>query len=199
MCDEPGQSVGVRKRENLMEHAEETTNAASTSQSGQEPSHKQQAQLDARILTLLEQCKAEIQNAEQRLAEVQTQFELTQLRFSALQEALANRAATAPQTEVVESSFPVSTQEHEGQTVVEPVYPTYGLYAYGCIENDSFHFDLPGIDKKHKVYPIEGRELSIVVSKINISQFQEQVKNLYAALSQTPGAVQNQSGVILQD
>jgi hypothetical protein len=74
----------------------------------------------------------------------------------------------------------------------------YGLYAYGLVGNIPQQLDILGIDKKHKVYPVVGREIYVVVSAVDIDQFQDQVKNLLSELTKTTGAIPTGAGEILQ-
>lgn len=177
-----------------MDRREQMSHALSTPNQS-ENSHEKQAESGTRILSLLEQCRAEMQQAEQRLAEFQTQFEVTQARFQALQAEITKQYAPPSPTN---ATFPSRVDSSEETSAADAVYPTYGLYAYGFVKKSSPHIDIVGIDKKHKVYPVQGNGLYVMVSEINISEFQDQVKNLYAALTQTSGTLQNQDGAILQ-
>jgi hypothetical protein len=62
-----------------------------------------------------------------------------------------------------------------------------GLYAYGVIGEHSLQCEMPGIDKRHSVYPVNGKDMAVMVSKIDIATFQKQVKNLFAELTTAPG------------
>jgi hypothetical protein len=75
---------------------------------------------------------------------------------------------------------------------------TDGLYAYGLVDNNVECLDLLGIDKKHKVYAVTGRAIRVVVSKIDVEQFKVQVKQVFAALTQTAGATQTGAEELLQ-
>jgi hypothetical protein len=177
-----------------MEYTEQTSNTHSAPNQTKK-TRKKQVKPETRMISLLEQCKVEMQNVEQRLAEVQTQFEITQLRLHALQAEIAKQYASPPQTD---PTPPTHIDSLEETPVTDSVSPTNGLYAYGLVKKSPRQFDIVGIDKKNKVYAVKGRDLCVMVSEINISQFQDQVKNLYAALAQTPGVVQDQDGEILQ-
>ncbi|MFL5663155.1 MAG: GvpL/GvpF family gas vesicle protein [Ktedonobacteraceae bacterium] len=74
----------------------------------------------------------------------------------------------------------------------------YGLYAYGVVGKSPKQLDILGIDKKNKVYPVVWRDICVMVSEVDIDQFQNQVKNLLAELTKTGGAVQSRAGEILQ-
>lgn len=73
---------------------------------------------------------------------------------------------------------------------------TYGLYAYGLVGQHPEQLNILGIDKKHNVYPVEGRELCVMVSKIDIDVFQDQVKQMFAEL--TTSADQSGTAALLQ-
>ncbi len=60
---------------------------------------------------------------------------------------------------------------------------TYGLYAYGLVDNSPGRLDIVGIDRKHRVYPVHGRDMCVMVSDIDIDQFQNQVKTLFSELT----------------
>jgi hypothetical protein len=72
-----------------------------------------------------------------------------------------------------------------------------GLYAYGLVDKNPQQLDILGIDKRNKVYPIQGREICVMVSEIDVDQFQNQVKNLIAELNKN-AEVQNDTAEILQ-
>lgn len=74
----------------------------------------------------------------------------------------------------------------------------HGLYAYGLVGLYPEQLDILGIDKKHKVYPVVGRELCVMVSKIDIDTFQSQVKDLVSALTKTTGTADSGTEEILQ-
>lgn len=189
-----------------MEPTEQTNNTLSSPRQAKK-NRKKQVEPDTRMLSLFEQCMTEMQKTEQLLAEIQTQFEVTQLRLHAFQLAMAKQyglspqaphALQAPQAPQDDTTSSSRVDLLEETPATEPVYPTYGLYAYGLVKKSTYQFDIAGIDKKNKIYSVAGNELCVIVSDINISQFQDQVKNLYATLAQNPGAVQNQDGEILQ-
>lgn len=177
-----------------MDRREQKSNAFSTSNQ-LENNHEEQPEPGTSMLALLEQCRMEMQKVEQRFAEVQAQFEVTQSRFQALQAEITKQYAPPPQADSTTASHVASPEE---TPAADSVYPTYGLYAYGFVKKSPRHLDIVGIDRQNKVYPVKGNGLSVIVSEINISQFQDQVKNLYAALTQTSGTLQNQDGAILQ-
>jgi hypothetical protein len=72
-----------------------------------------------------------------------------------------------------------------------------GLYAYGLVDKSPQQLDMLGIDKKSKVYPVKGRGICVMVSEIDVDQFQNQVKNLIAELNKNV-EVQNNTAEILQ-
>lgn len=173
-----------------MDHREQMSNTPSN------PDQVENKAPDEKMRSLLEQCNREMQKAGQLFAEMQAQFELTQQCFQALRvEITRHDVPPSP----IASTLASPIEAPPEMPASEPVYPTYGLYAYGLVEKSPHQpLDIVGIDKKNKVFAIKGNDLCVIVSEINISQFQEQVKNLYAALSQTPGMIQNQQGEILQ-
>ena len=73
-----------------------------------------------------------------------------------------------------------------------------GLYAYGLVGKSPQQLDILGIDKKNKIYPVEGRDICVMVSKIDIDDFQNQVKKLVSALTKSAGAAQSGSEEILR-
>jgi Gas vesicle synthesis protein GvpL/GvpF len=86
------------------------------------------------------------------------------------------------------------SQNQEKDTMI----PKYGLYAYGLVGKSPKQLDIVGIDKKNKVYPVAGRDICVMVSEIDIDQFQNQVKNLFAELTKTAGTGQSGAGELLQ-
>src|SRR5579859_1834743 len=72
----------------------------------------------------------------------------------------------------------------------------YGLYSYGLVDQIPKHLDILGIDKKNKVYPVMGSEMCVMVSVVDIEQFQHQVKDLLAGLN--TGSVQESIEEMLQ-
>lgn len=73
-----------------------------------------------------------------------------------------------------------------------------GLYTYGLVGEVPQPLDIVGIDQQHKVYPVVGRGLSVIVSVVDIDQFQHQVKSLLTALSRATGRTELEAGAILQ-
>ncbi|GLV59269.1 protein gvpL [Dictyobacter sp. S3.2.2.5] len=157
--------------------------------------HREPPEPEVNMGVLLEQCSIEMQKVEQRLVEVQAQFEAARLRFQELQTALIKQYAASPQ--VAPTATPQAAPSEEAPAV-DAAYPASGLYAYGFIKRMPRHLDIVGIDHRSKVYPVKGNGLSVMVSEIDVGQFEEQVKNLYAAMTQSPGVLQNQDGAILQ-
>ncbi|GCE06051.1 GvpL/GvpF family gas vesicle protein [Dictyobacter aurantiacus] len=157
--------------------------------------HQEPPEQNANMVALLEQCSIEMQKVEQRLIEAQAQFDVARLRFQELQTALIKQYAAPPQVASTSSSQATLSEE---APAADAVYPASGLYAYGFVKRSPAHLDIVGIDHRSKVYPVKGNGLSVMVSEIDIGQFEEQVKNLYAAMTQSPGVLQNQDGAILQ-
>jgi hypothetical protein len=58
--------------------------------------------------------------------------------------------------------------------------------------------DMLGIDKKNKVYAVAGRDVCVIVSKIDIDAFQNQVKHLFSELTKAVGAAQSGTEELLQ-
>lgn len=65
----------------------------------------------------------------------------------------------------------------------------FGLYAYGLVGTSPKQLNILGIDKKNKVYPVEGRGMYVCVSKIDSNKFQDEIKKLLSELPKTAGAV----------
>jgi len=74
----------------------------------------------------------------------------------------------------------------------------HGLYAYGLVGEISEQLDILGIDKKNKVYAVTGRDVCVIVSKIDIDAFQSQVKHLFSELTKTVGVAQSGTEELLQ-
>jgi hypothetical protein len=75
---------------------------------------------------------------------------------------------------------------------------SYGLYAYGLVGKNPEPLDIVGIDKKNKVYPVEGKDGCVMVSEIDIDTFQDQVKKLVSDLAGSVDTVQREAEEILQ-
>lgn len=73
-----------------------------------------------------------------------------------------------------------------------------GLYAYGLVGKRPQQLDILGIDKRNKVYPVGEGEVCVMVSEVDIDQFQNQVQNLITELTKNAEAVQSGTGEILQ-
>lgn len=73
-----------------------------------------------------------------------------------------------------------------------------GLYAYGIVGKSPQRLDIVGIDKKNKVYPVVGEDNCVMVSEVDIDQFQSQVKQLVSALGKTTGTLQLGAEEVLQ-
>jgi uncharacterized lipoprotein YehR (DUF1307 family) len=74
----------------------------------------------------------------------------------------------------------------------------YGLYAYGLVGKDPKPLDILGVDKKNKVRSVEGRGLCVMISDVDIDQFQDQVKKLFSELTKTTEAAQRGTQEVLQ-
>ncbi|HEY4385989.1 MAG TPA: GvpL/GvpF family gas vesicle protein [Ktedonobacteraceae bacterium] len=79
-----------------------------------------------------------------------------------------------------------------------PSLPHYGLYAYGLVDKDARFPATLGIDQKHEVYTVEGNDVCVVVSNIDIHQFQSLIQDLYAEIAHAPGTLPEKSVEILQ-
>jgi type I site-specific restriction endonuclease len=73
-----------------------------------------------------------------------------------------------------------------------------GLYAYGIVGKSPQQLDIVGIDKKNKIYPVVGEDMCVIVSEVDIDQFQSQVKQLVSALEKNTEAPQRDMEEILQ-
>jgi hypothetical protein len=74
----------------------------------------------------------------------------------------------------------------------------YGIYVYGVVDKIPERLDIVGIDKRHKVYPVVRGDICVMVSEVDIDQFQNQVNNLIAELTKNAGDVPSGTGEILQ-
>jgi hypothetical protein len=72
----------------------------------------------------------------------------------------------------------------------------HGLYAYGVVRKDAVQRSILGIDKRHSVYAVNGKDLAVMVSEIDIAAFQKQVKSLFAELTTSSG--QGRAETLLQ-
>ncbi len=75
---------------------------------------------------------------------------------------------------------------------------TYGLYAYGLVGRQAKQPGIPGIDKKHNVYSVEGRDMCVMVSQIDIDQFQLQIKKVFSEFAKNVGAAPSETEEILK-
>ena len=82
--------------------------------------------------------------------------------------------------------------------VVPAMHAYDGLYAYGLVDKIPQHLDLLGIDKQNAVYPVEARGICVLVSKIDINEFQDQVRDLCSELTSTGESAQSRAEEILQ-
>jgi len=73
-----------------------------------------------------------------------------------------------------------------------------GLYAYGLVGMSPKQLNILGIDKKNKVYPVEGKDIAVCVSKIDTDKFQDQIKKLLSELTKTARAVPSGAEGILR-
>jgi hypothetical protein len=81
---------------------------------------------------------------------------------------------------------------------VQAMNSKYGLYAYGLVDKSPEPLNILGIDKQNKVFPVEGREICVMVSEIDIDKFQNKVKNLFSELAKSEGIAQSGTEEILQ-
>jgi hypothetical protein len=73
---------------------------------------------------------------------------------------------------------------------------TYGLYVYGLVNKLPAQLDIEGIDRQHKVYPLAAKDFSIMVSTIEIDEFQSQLRELAEAAT-TGKIAESQAQVML--
>lgn len=73
-----------------------------------------------------------------------------------------------------------------------------GLYVYGVVDKMPERLDIVGIDKRHKVHPMVRGEICVMVSEVEIDQFQNQVKNLIAELTKNTEDFPGGTGEILR-
>ncbi len=73
-----------------------------------------------------------------------------------------------------------------------------GLYAYGLVDKIPQHLDLLGIDRQNAVYPVEEKGICVLVSKIDINKFQDQVRDLCSELTSTGETAGSRAEEILQ-
>lgn len=74
----------------------------------------------------------------------------------------------------------------------------YGLYTYGLVDRNPDQLDIVGIDKENKVYPVIEKGLCVMVSRVNIEQFQRQVQHVIAELTNSTDATQRETIGLLQ-
>jgi Gas vesicle synthesis protein GvpL/GvpF len=74
----------------------------------------------------------------------------------------------------------------------------YGLYAYGLVAKPPEQLDIVGIDQQNKVYPVEGRDMYVMVSEIDVDVFQSRVKVLFSELSKNAGTAPDGLEALLQ-
>ena len=73
-----------------------------------------------------------------------------------------------------------------------------GLYAYGLVGKSPKQLNIIGIDKKSKVYPVEGDGICVMVSKIDTNKFQDEIKKLLSKLSKTTAVIPGETEEILK-
>lgn len=74
----------------------------------------------------------------------------------------------------------------------------FGLYAYGLVGKSPKQLNILGIDKKNKVYSVEGGRICVMVSKIDTDKFQDEIKKLLSKLTKAAGTVPNETEEILR-
>lgn len=95
---------------------------------------------------------------------------------------MVSNSLHSPQVEHEETAAPI--EEVETRAVLQDQAPMQrGLYAYSVMGKYPSPRDMLGIDKRHKVYPVDGKAMRVMVSEIDIDAFQKQVKNLFAELT----------------
>lgn len=73
-----------------------------------------------------------------------------------------------------------------------------GFYVYGLVGQHPGQLDIVGIDKNHKVYPLEWKDLYVLVSKVDIEQFQKQIQDVISELTQTTDPSQHATMEVLE-
>ncbi len=73
-----------------------------------------------------------------------------------------------------------------------------GLYAYGLVGKGPKQLSILGIDKKNKVYSVEGRGICVCVSEIDTDEFQDEIKKLLSKLTNPPAGGPNEAEEILR-
>src|SRR5260370_26082214 len=63
----------------------------------------------------------------------------------------------------------------------------YGLYAYGIVDKCPEQLTTLGIDQQHNIYSVERGGICVIVSKIDIAKFQDQVQHLLSELTKDTG------------
>lgn len=72
----------------------------------------------------------------------------------------------------------------------------YGLYAYGLTSAPARQLAMPGIDQRHIVFPVEEVGLCVMVSAIDVDDFQSQAQRAFAALAADTAS--DDAGALLQ-
>lgn len=98
---------------------------------------------------------------------------------------MASNYVQYPQTGGEKTSTPIAPIEEMDTRAALKEQPQRqrGLYAYGVMGNIPLQRDILGIDKRNKVYPVNGKDIRVMVSEIDVGAFQKQVKNLFAELT----------------
>ncbi|MBU2592775.1 GvpL/GvpF family gas vesicle protein [Patescibacteria group bacterium] len=73
-----------------------------------------------------------------------------------------------------------------------------GLYAYGLVAKSPKQLNILGIDKKNKVFFVEGRNLAVLVSKIDVGKFQCQIKEGLSELAKAKDSFPRRVGELLR-
>jgi len=189
---------------------------------------KKQAKREAKMMLQLAQSQKDVRKAQRKVRSAQDQLASSRERLRRLEEQMAGLQVASLSTGRQESDTnslrqdsslfaapnPPATDASDDRTTTSPAkeddtvtiqqqekeatIPEYGLYAYGVVEQRLQLPDMLGIDQKNRVYPVTERGIAVIVSKIDISQFQEQVKALFAELTQGEGAMPVGAGELLQ-
>lgn len=76
--------------------------------------------------------------------------------------------------------------------------PKFGLYAYAVVGKNIKQLNILGIDKENKVYPVERKGLTVLVSKIDTGKFRDQVKEALSQLTKTEKPISSKVEEILR-
>ena len=174
-----------------------STNETTSSTDMTKKQREKRAKREAKPRLQPEQSRKDVRKTKQKVAETKDTTSTNQQDSSQI--ASENHATASTPTEQVIASPPLEapgdiSQNQEKDTVISK----YGLYAYGLVDKSPKQLDIVGIDKKNKVYSVTGRDIYLIVSEIDIDQFQNQMKNLLSELTKNAGAVQGGTREILQ-